>query len=942
MKSMHYVIAWLGLRNHFHFFVMANSRFETCEAGAAFNPPMTIRSRGTVYVFQDNLDLTGGGSRSLHALHRHLLLSSIPSKMCMVNPVFAGGYKDASAFNLSRASWNDIIIAGLGPRDVVVVPELINFSGDAVPDSLEKNGGLIVRWVLGKHDNGHDKHDPRLLHLASTHWIRKAHLAPGPLLDPPLDDEIYAAARTWRRDARVFADHGEEEEEEEEEEEIKEEGRHRSNRLKGDGHAPLVLFDDDTVLDQPFLTALLAHEGRRHRGGGGGGGVPSSASVVVPKLRRLAGLSREDTLTLFQEATVFLDLFLPGKERSGFEALLFGAVSVIADDQNGADREDYPEGHFHRIGFEDEDFAHAFGGELGVDHAKRQLGLGRERRKGGDNGTGLGDEGIAFKCGSSVAAAHAEFTAAKTAAEAPYSSDASVGGGDDDDDGDDDEGIDNSEVVCRHALVARHLATFLFKGHGAKTTASHASATTAHNHHEGTNTLPETASSTDKANNSRSSSGSAVAQLFSLPQRFSETTTSVFSGRHVQLVTAVSTVEDFAWLPALLVSSFAASPLSPVLVLVDPAAVPEGGGGIPSSTATASAHHHCAGDAGGAGEAGEAGGGRGRPSASGFDLSQEAPQRTHWLRSRFGFAAWDFLERLGLLRRVRFVSWQSPTAPPPNAHTNGAGGRWPPSSAVALAALPAWDSTAATPTCGSSSSSSSSGSRLGVSPPAYSFHIPVRSLVTGSAALSCGVRAMEARAKEASLESAPAAAKAGVSKAEDQTNARMSSPPLLSRENKSSTTTWAVPFFAPVQNGGERQSSSSSSGGSGLETVAMLSETAPFAQAVDAMAGDEWEAFAAHVWRAGADCALRESCEHPLLGVPHAAAQPGGNPHMGVRVTLTRPRLAGDGATVVHVGNRRLEIGAIPGPLANHPLWRAATPLFSDEVLWKLRLRQKR
>jgi hypothetical protein len=54
--------------------------------------------------------------------------------------------------------------------------------------------GVVVRWVLGKHNNGHDLHLPRLLHLASTHWIAKQNLAPGPLLEAPLARPIYEAA----------------------------------------------------------------------------------------------------------------------------------------------------------------------------------------------------------------------------------------------------------------------------------------------------------------------------------------------------------------------------------------------------------------------------------------------------------------------------------------------------------------------------------------------------------------------------------------------------------------------------------------------------------------------------------------------------------------------------------------------------------------------------
>jgi len=54
--------------------------------------------------------------------------------------------------------------------------------------------GVVVRWVLGKHNNGNDPHLPRLLHLASTSWIAKQNLTPGPLLEAPLARSVYRAA----------------------------------------------------------------------------------------------------------------------------------------------------------------------------------------------------------------------------------------------------------------------------------------------------------------------------------------------------------------------------------------------------------------------------------------------------------------------------------------------------------------------------------------------------------------------------------------------------------------------------------------------------------------------------------------------------------------------------------------------------------------------------
>jgi hypothetical protein len=416
-----------------------------------------------------------------------------------------------------------------------------------------------------------------------------------------------------------------------------------------------VLFDDDTVLEESLLTALLKHEVKTM-------GLPLSSTPMVV---RLAGFQRNETVALFREARVFLDLFLPGKERrclmleallffkvsssfplqhdgytllhglacmipkitcylaisslaefhfvnflpvclcfhSGFEAQLFGALSVIADAQNGADRDDYPPRHFLRIGFEDEDFEHTFQTDDDlVSSSGRRRSNGR-RGGGVSSGKGLAlSKGVASRCGFVVAAVHADFLAATQrrhdlaapadGAEAAAAASAAVAeeavtvdhngnvlstGGLSSSVEQKEIGLERSlsgDVVCRHALVARRLAQILFSNgddqpelassESSSSAPSSSSQSGGYRRAEDDNMEEDEhrgGSAAAAAKNKRAAAHSnidvngAAAQALSLQVQFSGTTRAVFCGRHVQLITAVSTPPDFAWLPALLAST---------------------------------------------------------------------------------------------------------------------------------------------------------------------------------------------------------------------------------------------------------------------------------------------------------------------------------------------------------------------------------------------------
>jgi len=180
-----------------------------------------------------------------------------------------------------------------------------------------------------------------VLQLASNHWTAAAHLAPGPPLEAPLDDEIYAAYHAGHNDghregpSEGASDGGWKDVE----------GVEEAARV-----LPLVVLDDDTVLDTSLLAALVAHHRRKmstkgalggssaepcsgadcdssgDRSGSGGDGCSNGCSVRVVQM---AGLSRQETVALFRAASVFVDLHLPGMEQVSETAGLSRSTHLV-------------------------------------------------------------------------------------------------------------------------------------------------------------------------------------------------------------------------------------------------------------------------------------------------------------------------------------------------------------------------------------------------------------------------------------------------------------------------------------------------------------------------------------------------------------------------------------------------------------------------------------
>ena len=128
---------------------------------------------GTIYVFQPNLGLTGGGTASLHEIHHELRRQGFRTKMFRVNEKYAS----VLSVRMDDEEIGRLFSEGLQAHDTLLVPELAEFgssrvSGDEAIRFLESNGGLIVRWIMGMHPHFLAP-DPRFVHASSSAYVRK-------------------------------------------------------------------------------------------------------------------------------------------------------------------------------------------------------------------------------------------------------------------------------------------------------------------------------------------------------------------------------------------------------------------------------------------------------------------------------------------------------------------------------------------------------------------------------------------------------------------------------------------------------------------------------------------------------------------------------------------------------------------------------------------------
>lgn len=98
------------------------------------------------------------------------------------------------------------------------------------------------RWVLGIHQH-HDRHDGRMIHLGSSHWIRDQLVAAGPVLCAPLDPSIYSAAEAYQREVAGTASSRNQ--------------REACHQKRGAAEPWSILIDDDSATEEmvAYLTA---------------------------------------------------------------------------------------------------------------------------------------------------------------------------------------------------------------------------------------------------------------------------------------------------------------------------------------------------------------------------------------------------------------------------------------------------------------------------------------------------------------------------------------------------------------------------------------------------------------------------------------------------------------------------------------------------------------
>ncbi len=85
--------------------------------------------------------------------------------------------------NMTQADWEYRLNTGFENGDVLVIPEIVTSNDASWMSTLVNQSAnrslVVIRWVLGKHDNGHEIHQPQAIQIGSTNWIRKQHLSPG-------------------------------------------------------------------------------------------------------------------------------------------------------------------------------------------------------------------------------------------------------------------------------------------------------------------------------------------------------------------------------------------------------------------------------------------------------------------------------------------------------------------------------------------------------------------------------------------------------------------------------------------------------------------------------------------------------------------------------------------------------------------------------------------
>ena len=266
--------------------------------------------------------MKSGGPADVHWFHGSLGKLGYKTKMYKVNEEYR---HDTLAFSsMTQESFDRLV---LQKNDLLVVGELA-VSEDA--ESLIKTGGKLVRWLQGVpsgtafygYDGGgdastsHSSWNEPLTRLASNHWVHANFYCPGYPIDPPLEQAFYARAYNGQR---TWDDH----------------------KRRGVGDAPRnwVLIDDDfnTLVDfdsgefQRVLENLISTEE-----------ASTGQSFERFNVVGLKSYNRKELIDLYKGARVMIDMYIPGKERSNYEASLFDVCIIVANYMSGKDEVDFP------------------------------------------------------------------------------------------------------------------------------------------------------------------------------------------------------------------------------------------------------------------------------------------------------------------------------------------------------------------------------------------------------------------------------------------------------------------------------------------------------------------------------------------------------------------------------------------------------------------------
>mmetsp|Transcript_3723 Transcript_3723/g.10939 ORF Transcript_3723/g.10939 Transcript_3723/m.10939 type:complete len:783 (+) Transcript_3723:54-2402(+) len=287
---------------------------------------------GCWYVVEPNMRLGAtGGMRALHLVARQLLDLGRCVRVVTLRDAFAdvvaeGSADVARAVNLTAEEFVQWHVP-LRPEDTVIVPEVsadfaagikyrlidvrtqvpIPGAAQIVSESAdveetvrdyEARGGIVARYCMAfQPGHGHRPEPSVSVHLGISDWLHRAFSGSGPWAEVSLHPRDLAEAELWRR-------------------------RPINGRMEKKRQGPpLVVYDDDVHwLDGDEFTEAL-----------GRAWVASNRSGSPPVAVMYDGFSGSQRYDLMKNASVYVDLNMPGLEGGISEFLFFDGAPLIPD-----------------------------------------------------------------------------------------------------------------------------------------------------------------------------------------------------------------------------------------------------------------------------------------------------------------------------------------------------------------------------------------------------------------------------------------------------------------------------------------------------------------------------------------------------------------------------------------------------------------------------------